>query len=75
MDPFAILWLGWIGAFVAIEGVAIARKERGDTLSEKVWSVIFKDKKLTKPRGMLPYMLAGFLGWLVMHFSFGGRLG
>ena len=75
MDPFAWLWIGWIGMFVVVEGVAIARKERGDTLSEKVWSVIFTDKALRKPRGPLLYLLGGGMVWLFAHFMFGGRLG
>lgn len=37
MDIWSWLWVGWLGAFAVIEGVALARDDRGDTLSEHVW--------------------------------------
>jgi len=37
MDIWSWLWIAWIGAFLIIEGIALFRKQRNDTLSEKTW--------------------------------------
>ena len=74
MDPFGWLWMGFIAYFVVVEGIAIKRKERGDTLSEKTWNIIFKDKARKQPRIWF-YFLGGGMIWLFVHFMTGGRLG
>jgi hypothetical protein len=57
---FTALWVIWVLAFFVIEGIALARKESGDTLSEHVWA-------------MLKHPVAWFTGlgsfaWLGVHF-------
>ena len=65
------IWVAWIGAFLVIEGIALVRKERGDTLSENVWRWFsIKDRKPGyKTRR---FVLLTFLAWLVTHFLTGG---
>lgn len=58
---FTVAWVVWIAAFGVIEGIALRRKERGDTLSEHVWAV------LRRP-GPWWFLAAGFLVWLTAHF-------
>ncbi len=68
---FTVAWLVWIVMFLAIEGLAIFRKEKGDTLSEHVWNwFAIKDK----PRGykMRRFALLVFMSWLLVHFLTGG---
>lgn len=37
MTTWDYVWLAWLAWFLAVEGIALARKEPGDTLSEHVW--------------------------------------
>ncbi|MFF3055009.1 hypothetical protein [Streptomyces sp. NPDC057909] len=37
MTVWSWLWVGWLAAFVVIEGKALFNKTEGDTLSEHVW--------------------------------------
>jgi hypothetical protein len=71
MDGWTVAWLMWIALFLAIEGAAIFNRERGDTLSEKIW-LWFAIKN--KPRGykMRRFVLLIFLVWLTAHFLTGG---
>jgi len=69
------LWVGWIVIFLVIEGAALINKERGDTLSEHVWSWFQlkgrKDGK--KPWQMvLRFVFVAFWIWLTLHFLTGG---
>ena len=67
MSGWTVAWLLWIAMFAGIEGVALARKQRGDTLSEHVWSWFsIRDKSAgwLLRRGFL----AVFLVWLSVHF-------
>ena len=66
MDGFTIAWLMWLAMFGVIEGVALVRKESGDTLSEHIWkwfSIKDKAKGWVVRRGVL----ALFLLWLGLH--------
>ena len=66
MDGFTIAWLMWLAMFGVIEGVALVRKEPGDTLSEHIWkwfSIKDKAKGWVVRRGVL----ALFLLWLGLH--------
>lgn len=51
------LWVVWIGAFFAIEIPAL---DDGGTLSEHVWVLVQSP--------LAAWVLAGGLGWLVVHF-------
>lgn len=71
---FTKLWIAWIAAFVVIEGVALYRKQEGDTLSEHVWKWFHTDK-MTKPTGttrLRRFVLLAFMAWLSVHFLTGG---
>ncbi|MEK9736188.1 MAG: hypothetical protein VW362_07035 [Candidatus Nanopelagicales bacterium] len=68
MSLFTVAWVLWISAFIVIEGVALIRKERGDTLSEQVWFAL-------KKAPVLWWVGAGFMLWVTGHFlvpTFGG---
>lgn len=71
MDGFTVAWVFWIAMFAVIEGAAIVRKERGDTLSEHVWRWF---SVADKPRGykMRRFVLLVFLVWLIVHLLTGG---
>lgn len=70
MDAFTALWLVWLLMFLGIEGAALFRKERGDTLSEHVWKWFsVKDKA----PGWIARRVAllAFLLWLFLHLGWG----
>jgi hypothetical protein len=78
---FEIAWAAWAGAFVVIEGIALYRKQPGDTLSEQVWRIFGtrRDVEYTpkgkQPTGLLRlrrFALLAFLAWLSIHFLTGG---
>lgn len=76
MSWFTWAWIAFGLYFAVVEGVALARSKRGDTLSEQLWW-LFGTAKGTKPtagawvrRGVL--VLA--LGWLATHLLFGGQI-
>ncbi|MGW3323894.1 hypothetical protein [Streptomyces virginiae] len=83
MTGFEIAWASWAGAFVVIEGVALYRKQPGDTLSEQIWRIfgtrrdIEYTAKGAQPRGLLRarrFALVAFLAWLAAHFLSGGAV-
>jgi len=70
------LWVGWIAAFLIIEGITIARRERGDTLSEHVWKwfhLVGSKSTLTKWQALARFVFLAFWAWLTIHFLTGGR--
>lgn len=72
---FTGLWVAWIAAFVVIEGVALVRKRRGDTLSEHTWRwfSLKGDKSKLKPwQAVLRFGFLAFWAWLTLHFLTGG---
>ena len=76
-DPFTWFWIGWLLLFVVIEGVALIRKERGDTLSEKVWAWFWLKGDKGKLQAWQVVLRVGFIGfwaWLSLHFIFGGSI-
>lgn len=72
VSSYTSLWAVWIAMFVAVEGSALFRKEKGDTLSEHVWKWIGK-RGYEKPSGYKwrRGALGLFLAWLIAHFFFG----
>lgn len=68
---FTVLWIIWLAMFAAIEGAALVRKERGDSLSEHIWSWF---AIRNKPKGWQARraVLVMFLAWLVTHLLTGG---
>ena len=76
-DPFTWFWVGWLLLFVVIEGVALVRKERGDTLSEKVWAWFWLQGDKSKLQAWQVVLRVGFIAfwaWLSLHFIFGGSI-
>lgn len=71
MNFWALAWLIWVLAGVALELCALVRPAPGDTLSEQVWRV-FSDATFGK---FAAWMLTAFLFWLAFHFVSRGRLG
>lgn len=79
---FTIAWILWIAAFLVIEGIALFRKEKGDTLSEHVWKwfgtrrdVEYEVDESGQPKGWLRFgrfVLLAFMAWLTAHFVTGG---
>lgn len=70
MSGFTLAWLLWLAMFATVEGVALVRKERGDTLSEHIWhwfQIRDKPRQWTWRRAVL----AVFLVWLLVHMVAG----
>jgi hypothetical protein len=59
--PFTIAWGVIVGAGLIVEGIAIARKRKGDTASEHVWWLL-------RRRKVYWFVAAGLLLWTVLHF-------
>ncbi|MET8111194.1 hypothetical protein [Streptomyces prasinus] len=76
MSGFEIAWAAWAAAFVVIEGVALKRKQPGDTLSEQVWKIFHttRDQKADKTTQARRAVLVMGLAWLVAHFLTGGAV-
>ncbi|QMP84495.1 hypothetical protein HUN43_00002 [Streptomyces phage Endor1] len=73
---FTAAWVAWIAAFAVIEGVALYRKQKGDTLSEHVWKWFHTERgqQKTKTTQARRAVLVMFLAWLVVHFLSGGAV-
>jgi hypothetical protein len=85
MGVWGWLWVSWIGLFLVLEGIALARRKYGDTLSEQVWNWFGIGKKdpqtgeLIRPASSWHVQsrrvaLLAFLIWLTVHFMTGGYL-
>lgn len=69
MDGWAITWLVLFVVVLAVELTAVFNTRRGDTLSEKVWFILFRDGRKENGVRWLPWIgLAVFFAWLVPHF-------
>ena len=78
MDIWTWLWIGWIAIFAAVEGVALARKAPGDTLSEHVWKWFAVGEPRDRPTmtgwaRLRRFALLAGLAWLSLHFLTGGQ--
>ena len=73
---FTWYWALWIVVGFGIpEVVAIVRKQRGDTFSEKTWrwfSLHGSKGNLTKWGAVRRFAFLSFWAWLTMHFITGG---
>ena len=79
MTGFEIAWATWAGAFIVIEGIALKRRQPGDTLSEQVWRIFGTRRDVEYPKGqpsgllrLRRFALLAFLAWLSVHFMTGG---
>lgn len=69
---FTVLWITWILLFVVVEGVALVRKDKGDTLSEHVWKVLrVRDDRPTPMAVVGRILLGAGIIWLFVHLVFG----
>jgi hypothetical protein len=69
------LWIGWGVAFLVIEAAALINKDRGDTLSEHVWSWFQLRGRKDGKRPWQVLLRLGFVCfwvWLTFHFLSGG---
>lgn len=65
-------WALWILAFVVLEGIGLASRKRGDTLSELTWRVFHvRDRRPTAVVWALRGVLLVGLVWLTLHLGFG----
>lgn len=71
MTAFTWAWIWWGAMFLVIEGLALLNKDKGDTLSEHVWSW-FSIKNKGPGWKWRRLALVAFLAWLVLHFLTGG---
>ena len=69
---YTVAWVSWLVLFVVIEALALRDTDKGDTLSEHVWFLMFHDGR---PRPVIYYLFAGFFLWMLLHFAFRGRFG
>jgi len=70
MSGYTVAWIMWGLMFAAIEGAALFDKDRGDTLSEHVWSWFsVKDKGVGWKQRRAA--LGAFLTWLTTHLVTG----
>lgn len=73
MSVWTVAWVLWIAAFAVIEGLALARKEKGDTLSEHVWKWFAVKDENAHPVwrwvGRVLLLTGGV--WLTGHLAFG----
>ncbi|MFF3015832.1 hypothetical protein [Streptomyces sp. NPDC057939] len=78
MTTWSWLWVGWLAAFLVIEGKALFNKTSGDTLSEHVWkwfSTARTAEHQGQPTGLVRlrrFALLAFMAWLSVHFLTGG---
>ncbi len=77
MTVWTWLWLAWGVLFLVIEGVALANREHGDTLSEHVWRLFGIGRPGNRPAvtgsvRLRRFLLLAFMAWLALHFLTGG---
>jgi len=79
MDIFTLAWVAWLAIFAVVEGIALANRREGDTLSEHVWEWFGTARdaggtdapKTAIARGKR-FVLLAFMAWLAIHFLTGG---
>lgn len=64
---FTAGWIVWGIGFAVLEGIAIKRKAKGDTLSEHVWFIVRKTP-------LFRWLILAAMIWLTLHFTFLGKL-
>lgn len=67
---WTVLWIGWIGAFIVLEGVALYRPQEGDTLSEQVrhWLHYGPDQVPSPIVWLARGSVLTLLVWLIPHW-------
>ena len=64
---YAVLWIGWVAGFLAIELTAIFTGHSRFTLSAFVWRL----EEINRAWTFLRYFVAVFCAWLFLHMVFG----
>ncbi|QFG25456.1 hypothetical protein [Actinomadura sp. WMMB 499] len=71
-SAFTVAWVVWIFFFLLVEGVALFRRQKGDTFSEHWWSLFrVRQKTPVWAKALLTVVQLAFGGWLVGHLAFG----
>lgn len=73
MTVYSVAWLVWVGVFIVLETAALINGTPNDTLSEHVWRW-FGLHASGVWAVIRRAILAGALGWLVVHFLSAGRV-
>ncbi|MFJ4988755.1 hypothetical protein ACIP9H_33765 [Streptomyces sp. NPDC088732] len=60
------IWIAWTIAFALFEGIAIANKRNGDTLSEN-FRGLFHTRTSKVGRAIFTVGWLGFAGWFALH--------
>lgn len=70
---WSAIWIIWMATFGVVEGIALIRPGRGDTLSENVWRWFKTGPGHTVGIGWgwRAFALGAFLVWLALHLVFG----
>jgi len=72
VSGYTLAWAFWILFFLVVEGIALARKGKGDTFSEHWWALFRVRERVPKPvRMVLLAVQLTFGVWLVGHLSLG----
>lgn len=77
MSIWSWLWVAWLAAFAALEGVALVRKAPDDTLSEHLWKWFAIGQPGARPPmtgavQLRRFALLAGLVWLAAHLLTGG---
>lgn len=64
---YAVLWIGWIAAFLGIELTAIFTGHSQYTLSDFVWRL----EQVSRAWTFLRFFIVAFCIWLTLHMAFG----
>jgi hypothetical protein len=76
MNAYDIGWIVWGLYFLVVEGTALARRDKGGTLSEHVWDLFGVGQREEAPSISLRFRriaLLSFMAWLTVHFLTGGN--
>ncbi|MDH6629440.1 hypothetical protein M2271_007276 [Streptomyces sp. LBL] len=63
---WAGIWIAWTAVFAVAEGIALANKRDGDTLSEN-FRRLFRTRTSKVGRAVFAVGWFGFAGWLAIH--------
>ena len=73
MSVYTVIWMIWVVTFLVVEGVALAKKQPGTTLSANVWNWFHVYDYSWRGR-LGRFFLLVLTCWLAVHFIGGGRL-
>ena len=60
------IWIAWTAVFAVAEGIALANKRDGDTLSENTRR-LFRTRTSKAGRAVFAVGWFGFSGWFALH--------